>query len=688
MSSMTKNAAWMLLATVALIAPGQAHAQKQKKSKVTVTYAPNPAPAPAAVRPTVARPVIAPSNFNWNAVPVSGTADGWIANWRALRQGGSYSFATYAGFLNSAPGFPAETTMRRNAEKAMRPGENPALVNAFFRDKKPTSGNGWARLADAQTAINRSDYALRSAREAWASADLSADDEVQLLARFGNQFSRADHDRRLDALLFAKKASDAARLSYLASPARQPAFAARIALQRGDASAESIYAAAANGVTGDAGLMMDRARYLRDRRDENSARALFARSHQFSFAPADAERFTEMMLILARGAAADGRHQQAFDIARQTRDLLAPGQDPKDQSYGVRDNLTSLAWLAGTTAYGQLGRPADAIASFETYANAGRSLQVAAKGHYWASQAAARAGRHAEARSYLEKTAASPDQFYGQLATERLGRALPAPANLPGLLVSDSERAVFARSPVVQAYRRILQVGSRSEQALFVRSLSESLDSDKDRIMASELGAATGRIDLPVWVARSARNAGSSFYYKPAFPTLSYAPRGGRAWSLTHGIARQESSFDPSVVSHANAHGMMQVLPSTGAEQAGKMGVAFAASRLTTDPAFNVMLGSAYFQRLLDRWGGSYPLAVASYNAGAGNVNKWVRNYGDPRTSRIDMLNWIERIPFEETRGYVQRVLENSVVYDTFDPGAPAAQRQLTYYLNRGSVSG
>jgi soluble lytic murein transglycosylase len=543
-------------------------------------------------------------------------------------------------------------------------------------------------LADAQAAAGRGADALISARRAWASADLPANDEVQILARYGANLVASDHDRRIDALLFAKRPTDAARLAYLATPARKAGFNARIALQSGDSAAETVYAAAAPTVTADAGLMMDRARYLRDRRDELSARALFARAHQFSTVPADAERFTEMMLILARGAAADGRWQQAYDIAHQTDDVLAPGIDPRDQPYAVRDNLTSLDWLAGTTAIGPLGRPAAAVASFDSYSKAGRSLQVAAKGQYWASQAAARAGRAAEARAYLERTAASPDQFYGQLALERLGRAMPVPAALPGFSVSDGDRAAFARSPVVMAYRRILQVGTRSEQALFVRSLAESLDDHKSRIMASELGSATGRIDLPVWVARAARNAGDSFYYRSAFPTLSYAPSGGRIWSLTHGISRQESSFDPSVVSHANAYGLMQIVPSTGAEQAGKMGVAFASSRLVTDPAFNVMLGSAYFQRLLDRWGGSYPLAVASYNAGAGNVNKWVRNYGDPRTPGVDMLGWIEKIPFEETKGYVQRVLENSVVYDTMNPSTPAGQRQLTYYLNRGAVSG
>jgi peptidoglycan lytic transglycosylase len=135
-------------------------------------------------------------------------------------------------------------------------------------------------------------------------------------------------------------------------------------------------------------------------------------------------------------------------------------------------------------------------------------------------------------------------------------------------------------------------------------------------------------------------------------------------WSLAHGITRQESSFDPYAVSHAGARGMMQLMVGTARDQAGKLNVGFDSYRLITDPSYNVMLGSAYFQHMLDVWNGNVPLAVASYNAGSGNAGKWVREFGDPR-GQVDVVEWIEAIPFDETRSYVQRVIENSVVYDS-----------------------
>ena len=140
-------------------------------------------------------------------------------------------------------------------------------------------------------------------------------------------------------------------------------------------------------------------------------------------------------------------------------------------------------------------------------------------------------------------------------------------------------------------------------------------------------------------------------------------------------------SGKPAAVSHAGARGMMQLMPATAREQAGKMGLSYDTGRLTSDPGYNVMLGSAYFQRLVDQWDGNYPLAVASYNAGAGNVRKWVRAYGDPRAPGGDIVSWIESIPFSETKGYVQRVLENSVVYDRLNPtiGGPKPVHISTY---------
>jgi soluble lytic murein transglycosylase len=165
---------------------------------------------------------------------------------------------------------------------------------------------------------------------------------------------------------------------------------------------------------------------------------------------------------------------------------------------------------------------------------------------------------------------------------------------------------------------------------------------------------------------------------RQAYPTLPTSVS-GEIWSLAHGISRQESSFDPYAISHAGARGMMQLMTGTAREQAGKMGVGFDSYRLISDPSYNVLIGSSYFNRLLNNWGGSVPLAVAAYNAGSGNVRKWINRYGDPR-GQVDMLKWIEAIPYTETRAYVQRVIENSVVYDSLRSNQP---QQTAVHVSR-----
>jgi soluble lytic murein transglycosylase len=340
--------------------------------------------------------------------------------------------------------------------------------------------------------------------------------------------------------------------------------------------------------------------------------------------------------------------------------------------------------MAGEAAMSGLNRYASAAPEFVKYSRGGRSLQVTTKGLYWAGRALLHAGRGAEANAYFQQAAAYPELFYGQLSLERLGRPVPAPAGLPQMLATDAQRSAFRQRRIVRATRLLGQQGRRDEQALFVRALAEGLDTQADRVLAAELAQQIGRQDLAVWTARASRNNGEAFYFRPAFPTHYSQVQGGRMWSMTHGITRQESSFDRSAVSYAGARGLMQLMPGTAREQAGKMGIGYDYGRLTTDPAYNVSLGSAYYRRLLDNWGGNHVLAVASYNAGAGNVRKWVRAYGDPRQPGVDVVRWIERIPFMETRGYVQRVLENSVVYDRLNPQtASAGSIHLSNYLGK-----
>jgi soluble lytic murein transglycosylase len=602
-----------------------------------------------------------------------------IADWRRLRQSSGYSFADYARFLIANPDWPGDDSMRLWAEKAMRPGENPNTILAFFAKDPPTTGNGFARLADASAASGRTGEALAAARSAWGEADLSSTDEQSLWARYGSSFTAEDRDRRVDSLLFAKKPNDAARYYTLASPARQAAFAARIAMQTDADNAESLYQAVIGSVTSDAGLMMDRARYLRANNYPEAARQLVARPHSFTYQPADAERFYDMLLTLANDAAQDRQWETAYNIGRHLSDALPPGTDISQQPIALRDDYTSLTWLAGTVALDRLNRPTSAIAMFDAYARAGRSLQVQSKGYYWAGRAALAAGQLQLTNSYFRRAAAYPELFYGQLALERLGRSVTPPTTSAAQYATTQvQRAAFANRRLVQAVRTIQQQGTATERMLFSRALGESLDSDVDRGLAVEFGQQLGRQDIAVWVARSARIKGSMFYVRQAFPSLS-APVSSNLWSIAHGITRQESSFDPYSVSHAGARGLMQLMGGTAREQAGKLGIGYDGDRLTSDPNYNVMLGSAYFQRLLNNWNGSVPLAVASYNAGSGNVRKWIDRYGDPR-GQVDMLKWIEAIPFVETKAYVQRVIENSVVYDSMrDP----SQRQSALHVSR-----
>jgi soluble lytic murein transglycosylase len=639
-------------------------------------------PVILAIAPASSAQYPAPSQPAYRPAPTANVAYA-LNDWRTLRQSSGYRFSDYARFLIPNRDWPDEARMRGWAEKAMQPGENAATVIAFFASNKPTTGNGWARLAEAYAASGRPNEALDAARNAWGKADLGTTDEQAIWARYGASFTRADQDLRADALLFAKQPTDAARFLTAVSPDRQASFAARIAMQTGAADAEARYGAVIGTVTKDAGLMMDRARYLRANGYESAARDLAARSHNFIYRPADPDRFYEMLLLVANGASQDRQWQTAYNIASQVDDVLPTGALVSDQPIGIRDNYTSLVWLAGTIALDRMQRPASALPMFDRYARAGRSLQVQTKGSYWGGRAALSAGQFQTANSYFQQAASYPELFYGQLALERLGRTVQPPQQaLPQYVTTAAQRTTFNGRSLVQAVRLLGQQGRSNEQALFVKALAQSLDNDSDRYLAVELGQQISRPDLAVWTARMARVKGSMFYVKQAYPTFG-ASVSPDLWSLAHGIARQESSYDPYAVSHAGARGMMQLMVGTAREQAGKMGVGFDSYRLISDPNYNVMLGSAYFRRMMNTWDGSVPLAVASYNAGAGNVRKWINTYGDPR-GQVDVLKWIEAIPYTETRAYVQRVIENSVVYDSMRGTSPQqSAMHVSRYLGK-----
>jgi soluble lytic murein transglycosylase len=606
-----------------------------------------------------------------------------VAEWNALRQSDALPFSSYANFLIAHPGWPNEAALRKSSERALQPDvASPTTVIAFFTRYPPLTPGSSLRLAEAYAALGQRDAANAAARRAWAGGALSSDDEARLMSRFGSVLGPDDHDLRMDRLLWQRATTIATRQLPLTSPVRQPVYGTRLALLTKAPDAVSKLAMAADRARGDTGLFADRITWLRMTGQEGTARVLLSVPRQLSVAPLDPGKWLDMLYATAKGASTQGQSQQAYDIARQVDDAYPAGTAVRDRPIGERDTYTNLTWLAGTMALNRLNRPADAIGMFDRYARAARSPQTISKGLYWAGRAAQAAGRRDESTAFYQRAAGYFDQFYGQLATERLGAAIAIPSSTSTVEISANERDAFNKREIVRVVEMLGQQGDWANQSLFVRTISMAATTDADHALALDLSRRISRPDLAVMIGRSAGINGYRDYIRAGFPTVPVSAENTGNWTMIHAISRQESQFDRKIVSRAGARGTMQLMPGTARETAGFIGIGYSPSSLD-DPAYNIQLGSWYFGRLMDRYQGSYPLAVAAYNAGPGNVNKWLAANGDPRATG-DILGWIEAIPLTETRGYVQRVLENAVVYDLLNPkGGQPRRNPLSTYLGK-----
>jgi soluble lytic murein transglycosylase len=610
-----------------------------------------------------------------------------LVQWRRLRQSSSLLFQDYANFLLAHPGWPGEAAMRKMAEAQIQADVTPPdAVIAFLTRFPPQTGTGQLRLAEALYARGRAAEAQAAARAAWTSGQLNIIDEGRLTTTFGRSLTQDDQDKRMEALLWARNTGAAQRQLALVSPARQALYGARLAYQLRSPDAAQRGAALGAAANGDAGYLIDRTTWLRMTGQEGVARIEMAQPHHLDAPAFDGRRFMEQQLSFAQAAANDGNWAQAYGIASQLTDIYPIGADLRALPFAQRDAYTSLAWLAGTAAMRHLSRAADAVIMFRLYGDAAQSPFSRAKGYYWAGRAALVGGDQAGSQAYFANAAAFPDQYYGQLALERLGRPVPAPQVADFTQVSESDRATFEGREVVKAARILGQLGDWQDQTQFLRVIGQQASlSDADHLLAANLARELGRMDLGVMAERAAKPESASDYVRSGFPTLPVPADIANNFAFIHGIMRQESQFDRQAVSGAGARGMMQLMPATAREQAGQLVLPYDYMRLTSDPGYNMELGTAYFGRMMDAFGGNYVLAIAAYNAGAGNVRKWLASNGDPRSGGVDIVDWIEAIPFGETRGYVQNVLANAVVYDTINP-ARAGQNnlnRLSYYLNK-----
>ncbi|MFM7028778.1 MAG: transglycosylase SLT domain-containing protein [Chakrabartia sp.] len=607
-----------------------------------------------------------------------------LAQWNVLRRNSALPFSSYASFLLANRNWPNEAQFRRDAERALKPGlDSPMLVVSFFQTLPPQNPTAMLRYAEALDALGRRTEATNMARNSWTAGLVSPDEEARLMARFAPAIRPEDQDARMDQLLWQRQTAAAARQLTATSPARRPTFDVRLALLTKAADAPDRLAYATSDVRNDPGFIADYMWWLRSTGQAGIARQILRQNMPMASYPAAADVWIQTLLISAKDAAKDNEWQIAYDIASRANSGYPPGTIVRDRPFEERDAYTDLTWLGAMAAFQRLNQPADAARLFTLYAQAAKSPQTQARGWYWAGRAYKSAGQNAAAQTAFETAARFADQFHGQLATEQLGRTPDVAHDSIELAVSPQDRSAFFNRSVVRAMLALGRSGNWTEQSLFVRSIANAVSTDVEHVLAAELAVQSGRPDLNVLVGRNARNSGLSGYMRTAFPKIDVPPDLMQSWTMIHAIARQESQFDRAAMSPVGARGLMQLMPATARDTARRAGVAFNPAQLT-DPIYNVTLGSTFFGRLMDVYGGSYVLAVAAYNAGPGNVNRWIQAYGDPRGS-TDVLTWIDSIPFAETRNYVQRVLENAVVYDLLEPGRANVKSRtpLSTYLGK-----
>ncbi|SIS77587.1 lytic transglycosylase domain-containing protein [Phaeovulum vinaykumarii] len=588
---------------------------------------------------------------DWDAAAAAARASGPLARdiieWQRLRAGAG-RFADYTAFVRRHPDWPGMDLLLRRAEATLDDA-TAAETLAFFGTRAPLTATGALALAAAHRATNDPEAATRVLVAAWRSLRLSAEDQARMLEAAGPQLA-AHHDGRLAMLLDAGRPDEARRMLVLASPDTAAVAAARIALQTETGDVNALIAAVPESRAASAGLARDRARWRARHGLEAGAVEILRERSRSARALGDPALWAGLRAWLAREALREGRPAEAHDLAAHHH--LSGGSD-----------FAELEWLAGYAAL-RLGQTDTALTHFRALEAAVSSPISLSRALYWQGRAHEAAGRTAAARAEYARAAGWQTAYYGQLAAARLdlplAADLAAPAPLP-----DWRSAAFVQDPRFQAGVLLQAAGAPDLAERFFLQLAEDLDTD-GLARLGRLALDWAHPHLAVRVAKAAALRGTvlggAYYPLPDFDPASLAPDGVPP-ELVLAIIRRESEFDPQVVSPSGARGLMQLMPPTAKMMADELALPYDAGRLLRDPAYNARLGAAYLGHLRDDFGDAMALVAAGYNAGPNRTKSWVAEMGDPRDGAVDVIDWVEMIPYSETRNYVMRVLEALPIY-------------------------
>lgn len=574
-----------------------------------------------------------------------------VLQWLSYTQPNSgASFAEITSFIRANPTWPQIGTLQRRAEETITAATPDAVVLDWFSAMAPQTVDGAMAYGKALINAGQNEKAEKLLRDAWITGNFGPVQERQFLASFQDLLRDEDDVARLDRLLWTHQDQVAARQLSRVDDSYRALAQARMALDNEASNAEALAAHVPERFKNDPGLIYELIRYRRQHDKDDQAIALLAHPAADKVHP---ELWWTERAILARRALSQGRISQAYEIATH---------------HGQQDGagFAEAEWLSGWIALRFLGDQQVALGHFSRMYERVTSAQSRARAAYWAGRACDMLGRGDESVRWYNLAAVHITTFYGQLAAGRLNhdQLWPLPAD-PQPTAEEVES--FERQELVRVARMLGQIKETDLVRPFMMRMAELTDSPGTRALAASLSTTLGRADIAVNVAKRSEREGvpliSSGYPVPHLNTPDHPER-----ALVLGVIRQESAFYHQAISPAGARGLMQLMPATAAKLAKAMNVVFKkkdalANALTHDPGLNVKLGSAYLDDLLSDFNGSYILSVAAYNAGPSKVRKWMRDLGDPRQTEVDAVDWIESIPYSETRNYVQRVLEGVQVY-------------------------
>jgi soluble lytic murein transglycosylase len=567
-----------------------------------------------------------------------------ILLWLELTRGDTARFGDIADFIAQNPDWPAQEALRRRAEEAMADVPD-AVLQSYFQKHPPVTTAGKLRLADILTAAGQAEAARSLVRELWSTGTLSAAEEDTILARHAGDLRPEDHVARLDRLLWDGQDAAARRALPRVPEDWRLLAEARLGLAGSQPGAEVLAARVPVALQDNPGLRFELVRWNRRQRRLEDAAALLQNPPKALVRPAAwwAER-----QLLVRQLLDDRKDQLAYVLAAQ-------------RSFAESDVETAdLEFLAGWIALRRLNDPKTAYDHFaRLYATVKQPVSLA-RGAYWTGRAAEARGATDEAGKWFAAAATHATTYYGQIAASRLG-ITPAPAFPAEPQPTAEERDSFERQDFVRATRLLVEIGANDVAKPFLLRLDANAKTPAAHELVATLADAAGCLDVALSAARFANPGVPSLTL--GFPVIPVQSYGSAEPPLVLAITRQESGFDAMAVSRSNARGLMQLKPSTAKDVAQALALPFSADRLLTDPRYNLRLGAVYLDKLLDTFGRSLVLSIAAYNAGPLRVKQWLTTYGDPRDASVDVVDWVEGIPFGETRNYVQRVLENLQIY-------------------------